>query len=231
MKTQIKSTDFLARAQSWLDWVRSYTERQDKMIEIAASKPVGYDHDPNLVLDSEGEVWEPVFRDRMGTGFVRLTRGSVHETYQRTSDFIPHDGRAYNGGHTPFEIGGRVFVAKGWDRPDGDWAWRPPRAGSRGTRSYYEESLRSTLRGERLGVALMALSPEAIDQWATEWAEVASHDGQRRSSDHVGYDWERFSAHFNLPPKSDVPDFGGVLCALHLLVDRAAGFTRTAYSY
>ena len=220
--------NFLSDARDWLDWVRTGTAHVSKYVEIALTKPEGFHHDSNLVLDSEGQVWQPVWHPR--GGFVRLTRSNTMSAYTRTSDFIEESGhRAYNGGSVPFEIGGHTFVAKGGDQPEADWCWEA-RDGS-STLQYYRAAQAMSEAGVRLGEALLALPPEALGAWAKARAENAPHDGSKcRSYEHVGADWGHFLATFGLPEGRNVPDNGALLCGVHLLVDRAAGLA-TSYAY
>ena len=220
--------DFRANARRWLDWVEEMSVSISKMIETAKGKPAGLHQEGNLILDSEGQVWESLYGARRG--YVRLERDAVFGPYRRTTEVIEGDERAYNGGSEPFVVGGRTFVAKGWNQPDADWTWMPPRYGGMGTLSYYEASRRSNEAGQALGAALLALTTEALTEWAKARAEGASHDGCRRDYDHIDGDWQSFSARFGLPSSRDVPDTGTILCGLHLLVDQAAGLNHTSYA-
>lgn len=225
----VTGVEFLANAHRWLGWVESMQPGAKRMVEIAKGKPGGLHQDGNLILDSEGNVWESTYGARRG--YVRLERDAVFGPYRRTTEVIEGDERAYNGGPEPFEVGGRTFVAKGWDQPEADWTWMPPRYGERGTLYYAEASLRSNEAGQALGAALLALAPEDLDGWAKARAQNAPHDGWRRSDAHVGEDWASLSAHLGLPSHEDVPDYGSLLCFAHLLVDRAAGLLATSYAH
>lgn len=225
----ITGKDFLADARRWLDWVEELAGKTDRMIEVARSKPGGLSQESNLILASDGSVWEPVWEPRRG--YVRLEREAPFTAYRRTEDFIEGDERAYNGGSTPFEIGGRTFVAKGWDDPDADWSWSPPRHGGMGTLAYYEGARRSNEAGKLLGEALLAITPEALDEWAAAWAKYARIEGRRRDRRHIDGDWPALTAAFGLPAHREAPDNGSLHCYAHLLVDHAAGITDTGYAY
>lgn len=225
----MSGVEFLENARRWLGWVESMVGSTERRIAVARSKPAGLGQDGNLILDSEGQVWEATYGARRG--YVRLERDAVFGPYRRTTEVIEGDERAYNGGSEPFVVGGRTFVAKGWDQPEADWSWVPPRYSDRGALYYAESSLRSNEAGQALGAALLALTPEALDEWAKARAEHASHDGRMRAFGHIDGDWPSLAAHFGLPPHRDAPDTGSLLCFAHLLVDRAAGLTETSYAH
>lgn len=226
--SDVTGVEFLANARRWLGWVESMVGSTERMIAIAQSKPAGLHQDGNLILDSEGQVWESVWHPRRG--YVRLERDAVFGPYRRTTEVIEGDERAYNGGSEPFVVGGRTFVAKGWNQPEADWCWMPARHGM-STLYYYEASRRSNEAGQALGAALLALTPEALDEWAKTRAEHAWHDGRMRDHGHLDGDWPSLAARFGLPPEKDAPDTGSLMCFVHLLVDRAAGLTATSYAH
>jgi len=227
--SDVTGVEFLANARRWLGWVESMQPGAKRMVEIAKGKPVGLHQDGNLILDSEGHVWESTYGARRG--YVRLERDAVFGPYRRTTEVIEGDERAYNGGPEPFVVGGRTFVAKGWNQPDADWTWMPPRYGERGTLYYAESTLRSNEAGQALGAALLALAPEDLDGWAKARAQNAPHDGRMRDHGHLDGDWPSLAARFGLPPERDAPDTGSLMCFVHLLVDRAAGLMATSYAH
>ena len=224
--SDVTGVEFLENARRWLGWVESMVGSTERMIEIARSKPAGLHQESNLVLDSEGQVWEPVYHPRRG--YVRLERDAVFGPYRRTGEFIEGDERPYTGGS--FEVGGRTFVAKSYAQPEADWTWAPARYGM-STLSYYESARRSNEAGQALGAALLALTPEALDEWAKARAEYAPHDGRMRDHGHIDGDWPSLKAHFRLPSHESAPDTGSLLCYAHLLVDRAAGLMEMSYAY
>ena len=217
--------DFFENARRWLAWVESMLESSKKMYDLACQKPEGLSHESNLTLDSEGGVWEQNWNRHV---FVRLTRATPFGAYTRTDQTIPDEpGRAYNGGEAEFS--GVRFVAKGWDQPEADWCWAPARYGVT-TRDYYAQSLRNIEAGIRFGRALLAITPEALTEWADRRAEGAYLSDTGRDMKHISSDYDSFMGEFRLP-RVDMPDNGSILCGLHLLVDRTAGVYHTSYAH
>ena len=219
---------FLARAKDWLDWVHAFQEPNTRMIAIAESKPRGLHHDGNLILDSEGHVWTRAYSPPHD--FIELSRSEAYGEYQPTGRRIRMETFvAFNGGADPLTVGGVTFVARGWQRPEEDWCWvRRPQSTS-DTLEHLQASRKHYKAGVEFGTVLLTLSPTAIDTWAKARAIQAHHDGVSR--DNTDADWTSFIESFQLSPARELPDPSGLQCALHLLVDRAAGLRHTSYAH
>jgi hypothetical protein len=230
MTKEFDGAGMLNETRRWLDWVQKSLDGALRMVAVAKSKPSGLKQDSNLILDSEGHVWE---HDWHRNVYAELARTTTFGPYVATGRTIPDDPRrAFNGGD-PMTFSGVTFVAKGWSQSDADWTWIPDRYGM-SSLSYYQGTVEYNARGATFAAAVLAVPAEELDVWARRRADTATFDvdrGQhRRGTDHLNGDWPSFLAAFSLPT-GELPDSGALRCHVHLMVDRAAGLTETSYAH
>jgi hypothetical protein len=229
--TDFNGASMINETRRWLKWVEGGAAGAQRMIEIAKAKPAGLKQDSNLLLDDQGHVWE---RDWNRSAYAELARKTAFGPYAATGRIIPDEpGRAFNGGKpmtfSDPTFGSVTFVAKGWDQPEADWSWIPDNY-AMSTLQYAQGTLDYNQRGVTFAKALLAVSAEELDAWTRRRAASAEGGEGRRARSHIDGDWPSFLAAFSLPA-TELPDSGSLRCHVHLMVDRAAGYTATSYAH
>lgn len=232
----MRAADLLVSVSEWLKWVQKQAEQNAKMLSIAALKPENTSHNALLIRDSEGRIWV-----ECSTVYQQVERaGDFGHYYARPSSMtIPINKRYYNGGRAMDFVsstGEEVwFVAKGSDERGEDWCWVPC---ERGEKSDLEIAVADVVYYQRaiaLGKKILLISEKELDKWVADRAKEAPIIGDKRHYDSCNADWRNFCSDFGLgygdKVDSDMPDMGSVRCALHKIIDEAAGLMDTVYMH
>ncbi|MBD3311816.1 MAG: hypothetical protein GF349_05015 [Candidatus Magasanikbacteria bacterium] len=217
---------FFERLAQWRNWIEKSLASSREALENARTKPEGARFDGNLYMSDDGRVWtcrgRKVWYEMVREGEEPFSQYQAIERFKEASSRLSGGSVVSVEGKDGTKLN---FIKWSSDHKDEDWGWevrRPSsmRGQSYSTADYLRHGIERKEAGVQLAKVLFARRKE-IEAWLKLYAE--SQGELRYDYRMADRDWDALLEKFAPGLKGvSVPDCGGLLCSLHMVLDELA---------